>query len=76
MTTRSSTGLTALVLLLPLAAACSAGKEIKSSMQRAESAAVRAETAMGRAESHVTRAEQAAQRAEAAAEHTGPRHRR
>ena len=69
MTIRPSTALTALVLLLPLAAACSNGKEIEAAMTRAESAAVRAEDAARRAEGSVARAEQAMARAEAAAAH-------
>jgi hypothetical protein len=68
MTIRSSTGMTALVLLLPLAAACG-GKDIEKSMTRAEGAAARAEEAARRAESAVTRVEQAMTRAEQAAAH-------
>jgi len=70
MTIRSSTGTTALVLLLPLAAACSRGDEMRSATTRAESAAVRAEEAARRAESAITRAEQAMTRAEQAAAHS------
>jgi hypothetical protein len=68
MTTRTWTGLAALVLLLPLAAACG-GKDIEESMTRAERAAVRSEDAARRAESSVARVEQAMTRAEQAAAH-------